>query len=291
MKTNIKHGIIFAGDNLIQIRGQEAVISNFDSPLILAFLRNGNTNVVCLDSSSEISWKLTNRRNKLFLECDEYNNVSPVTIETDGTETIRSGKTIPADAPNGSLFYNILEDKIYVRMQNIWQQRSLVLVAEILGMNVMSKQPGKQTATDYYVDSGVFLYDEFGAPIRNSSSVIMYDSIQPFELQQSSYEILPFSTNLPEFSCVYYSNNFIKPPSKYELPNGVIVAKSTNSTLIANYIQINNLSLLLSDGDVFCTESGILSSTPNSKFFCKIGTYDAKNRSFTVDIKSKEHII
>lgn len=291
MKTNIKHGIIFADENLVQVRGQIAVLSNPYSNFIVSFLKDGYTNIVSLDSSSYITWNVTNRRNKLFLEYDDYNNVLPLTIETDGSETIRSGKTLPKTASNGSLFYHIIEDKIYVRINNVWEGRSVVLIADVLGMRVISKSAGAQTATGYDIDAGIALYDQFGSPIKRSSSLIEYDNIKKFELGMTNYTILPFGTSLPVLSCVYYSNDFIRSPTQFNLPNGVIISKTKSFTMVANVIELNNISLSLLDGTVFCDSSGILSSTPNNKFFCKVGEYSPKDRKLSIHIKDQEYIL
>lgn len=292
MKTNIKHGIIFAQDSIIRLRGQDAILVNNESSLICSFLRNGLTNIVSIGNAADITWKLSNKRNKLFLEYDANGDIKPLTVRTDGTETIRSGKIIPKTAPEGSLFYDILQDCIFLRVGGNWVKKSVITVGEVLGMRVMSQPQGSRTATSYEIESGSSLFCRFGYPIINSSTLVEYDNIDEIEVTAASnYTIVPIATNLPIFSCVNFTNEKISTPSKTNLPNGVLIAKNKTSSFVAYNMQIYNISIALEDGAVFCTADGKLTSTPNNIFYCQIGEYDSKTKKLTIQIKDREYII
>lgn len=295
MKINFRHGIVYRHKNCLLPNGNNVRLEVASgASVICAFLKRNRTTLVWLDESYKIEWKLSNKSNKIFLEYDE-GKVKPLTIEVDGTDYSKSGSKLPRTAPNGSTFYNITDNQIYLMVSGRWQARCVIHLGTVTGNRIILAPIGTQIGAFSSEVVGVDLLSQDGVSIRGAATMDLYELNAPnYIVCNEDYEAITVSPNpnkIPRFSAVGYDGNKLNRANFSRPAIGIVLEESDGMCLVCHSGKISNILLNLPSGKVFYDDFGTLTSRPTKGSYHEIGTYDAIKCQLTIEIKDKEYII
>lgn len=294
MKVNFKHGIVYTPKYNTLTKNSKVRMNTFGSYSLYVFLYQKSSILFWVDSNIEIAWSVSSKRNRLFLEY-KSGKVFPLSIESDGTEWVKSGSKNPAKAPAASIFYNTIEDKIYVMMDGRWQDRSVISIASVVGNSITMTPVGNQMSQTVESSTGYVINGQDGVMLPEYISSMHYTMgtvIQSIGTHTDNIiAVSENKLNLQKYTAVSFDGSNLVHASSVNPCNGIIVLNDNGICLICKAGIVIDCLLQLEHGKVFHNGLGQLSNVPNDSFYQEIGFYDAIKRHLIVDIKNREYMI
>lgn len=294
MKIKIKHGLLFLPDNPFSVTPKGIKLNLTSSTIVAAFLGDGVTTLVWLDSANELSWTVANKATKIFIELVN-GNVLPLAIQVDGTERFYSGSSFPKSGSNGSTFHHVTYNKLYLMMSGRWVEKSVLCLGTVVGNKINIQSAGSQLGGFIDTDAGEILYGQDGVALP--PNIPQYTSHQLFNFGGQQFTVNPVSDNSISVISVGKSippNTAVSCSTGCNIANvnnecdGVVIQSNAGVHLICHSGIVSNIHLPLYSGAVFHDEDGKLTSTANSKYYQRVGTYDQLNKTLIVNISARE---